>query len=85
MYKYRITEEVDSREKFQKGRIAAFDSLESQIQDLRQALKKAKNETIRYYRENPGHWAVVYGTDLIQEYINDIKTLLKQEDREYEN
>ena len=36
-----------------------------------------KNKTVEYYSSNPGSYAIVNSTDLILEYIKDIKTLLK--------
>ena len=39
-----------------------------------------KIETIKYYRQvEPKSYSVVYGTDLINDYINDIETLLKKD------
>ena len=39
---------------------------------------KAKDETIAYYKENPGSYSVVVPTDLIMEYLNDIEELLNK-------
>ena len=77
MYKYRINENDQAKaEKFQKGRIDAFSDIEKQLVDVVKTIRQAKIETIAYYRDNPKHFAIVYGTDLIQDYLNDIKTLL---------
>jgi len=80
MYKYRLNEEVSSTEKFQQERIEAFDILESRLEDIKKLLRQGKIKTIKYYRENPKAYAVVIGTDLIGDYINDIETLLKPEE-----
>jgi len=76
MYKYRLKEQEDEKaKKFHEERIIAFDSLESQLEDLKKLLRQGKIETIKYYRENPDSYAVVKGTDLINDYIKDIKIL----------
>jgi hypothetical protein len=81
MYKYRLKEQEDEKaKKFHEERIIAFDSLESQLEDLKKLLRQGKIETIKYYRENPDSYAVVKGTDLINDYIKDIKILLKGEE-----
>jgi hypothetical protein len=41
-------------------------------------LNNAADETANYYKENPQSYAVVYGTDLILEYIKDIEEILNQ-------
>jgi hypothetical protein len=78
MYKYRLTED-DNSKKFHQERIDAFANIENRLNDIRVSLRKAKIETIKYYRENPDSYAVVYGTDLIADYLNDIETLLQPE------
>ena len=40
-------------------------------------LDDAKKETEEYYQQNPKSYAVVYGTDLIVDYLNDIISILK--------
>ena len=42
------------------------------------AMQQAKIKTIDYYRNKPESYAVVYGTDLAQEYLNDLIELFKQ-------
>jgi len=77
MYKYRINENDQAKaEKFQKGRIDAYSDIEKQLVDVVKTIRQAKIETIAYYRDNPDKFAIVYGTDLIQDYLNDIKILL---------
>ena len=78
MYKYKLIKEEKGVEEFQQKRINAFDEVENEIKSLIKPLRQAKIETIKYYRENPKSYAVVRGTDLIKDYIKDIKTLLEK-------
>ena len=76
--KYRLVKEQDNRaEKFQQQRIKAFDEIESKLENIKKLLRQGKIETIKYYRENPGSFDVVRVTDLINDYIKDIKSLLE--------
>ena len=83
MYKYTLSNEVDKDDKlaqFQEERIHAFDKIEDRLENLVKSLRQAKIETIKYYRQvEPKSYSVVYGTDLINDYINDIETLLKKD------
>ena len=64
---------------FQQERISSFDSIEQEMNDIYKMLSNAKNETADYYSENPASYAVVKPTDLVLDYIKDIKDLLKGE------
>lgn len=64
---------------FQEGRIDIFSQIEKELNELPPLISNAKNKTIEYYSANPGSYAIVNSTDLILEYIKDIKTLLKGE------
>jgi len=64
---------------FQKKRVEAFDRIEQEMNDIYKMLSNAKNETSDYYNENPGSFSVVKPTDLVLDYIKDIKDLLKGE------
>ena len=77
MYKYNIKEQEDKVSKFHEERIEAFDKLEARFDDIKKSMKLAKIETIKYYRENPNSYAVVIGTDMLNDYFNDIETLLQ--------
>lgn len=77
MYKGNIKEQEDKASKFHEERIEAFDKLESRLVDIKKLIKLAKIETIKYYRDNPKSYAVVIGTDMINDYFNDIETLLQ--------
>ena len=54
MYNKNIKEQEDKVEQFQKGRIEAFDKLESELKNIKKLLRQGKISTIKYYRENPG-------------------------------
>ena len=83
MYKYTIKENDQAKaEKFQKGRIDSFSGIEKELVEVVKSVRKAKIETIAYYRDNPDSFAIVYGTDLIQDYLNDIKILLTPDKNE---
>jgi len=77
MYKYKLLEQESDVEKFQQDRINAFDSIETRLINVKKLLRQGKIDTISYYRENPESYSVVIGTDIINDYINDIETLLK--------
>jgi hypothetical protein len=65
--------------KFHNERINAFDLIEKELNDIYKLISNAKNETIKYYKENPKSFSVVKPTDLIMDYLKDIKQLLKGE------
>ena len=73
-------EELTEYSDFQQKRISTFDDVEGKINSLSPLLSNAKNETAKYYNENPGSYAVVYSTDMISELLSDITELLKQEE-----
>ena len=64
---------------FQNQRIQAFDSIEQELNDIYKMLSNAKNETSEYYNDNPSSYTVIKPTDLVLDYIKDIKDLLKGE------
>jgi hypothetical protein len=65
---------------FQQERIKAFDQVEQELNQVTQMLSNAKNDTAEFYAANPGSYEVVIATDLILDYLKDIKTLLKGEE-----
>lgn len=77
MYNRNIKEQEDKASKFHEERIEAFDQLEARLVNIKKAIKLGKIETIKYYRDNPKSYAVVIGTDMINDYFNDIETLLQ--------
>ncbi len=70
--------EAETPEEFQKKRIEAFDSIESELNDVYKMLSNAKNETIDHYNNKPSSYNVIKPTDLVLDYIKDIKNLLKE-------
>ena len=40
-------------------------------------ISNVKDETLDYYNDNPSSYAVVKSTDLVIDYLRDIKSLLK--------
>jgi hypothetical protein len=67
------------RRKFIKDRLEGFDTLEEKLNALIPLLQSAKHETMDYYRANPKSFAVVYGTDLANDYLNDLIDLFKKQ------
>tara|TARA_R110002020_G_scaffold123882_2_gene280700 strand:- start:1252 stop:2103 length:852 start_codon:yes stop_codon:yes gene_type:complete len=69
--------EDDSKKNFQLKRIEAFKGVEEKLNDIYTMISNAKNETIKYYKNNPDSFKVVKPTDLIMDYLTDIEKLLK--------
>lgn len=67
-----------SRREFIGSRLRAFDAIEEKLNQLVPLMQQAKSKTVDYYRNNPESYSVVYGTDLAQEYLNDLIELFKQ-------
>ena len=72
-------EDKEEKKNFQAKRIEAFDSVEEKLNNIYTMISNAKNETIKYYKDNPDSFKVVKPTDLIEDYLEDIKKLLKKE------
>ena len=66
------------KKKFITSRLLGFDELEEKLNRLIPLLQQAKHETMDYYRENPESFKVLYGTDLANDYINDLIELFKK-------
>lgn len=79
MYERKLNEAENEVETFQQKRIHDFEELKSRLTVIAKKLEQAKKSTDRYYRENPKSYAVVYGTDMINDYLNDIEQLLTQD------
>lgn len=78
MFKYKLKESNNNQQKsFQDERIRVFDEIVKDIELIRDSLFKAKQQTIQYYKQNPESFDVLISTDIIKDYLNDIKTLLK--------
>ena len=69
----------EDQKEFQAKRISAFDAIEQEMNDIYKMLSNAKNETSDYYNDNPSSYTVIKPTDLVLDYIKDIKNLLKGE------
>ena len=69
----------EDQKEYQAKRIAAFSIIEQEMNDIYKMLSNAKNETSEYYNDNPSSYTVVKPTDLVLDYIKDIKDLLKGE------
>ena len=69
----------EDQKDFQLKRVAAFDVIEQELNDIYKMLSNAKNETSEYYNDNPSSYNVIKPTDLVLDYIKDIKNLLKGE------
>lgn len=83
MYRYKLKEQDDTSKKaFQQERLRAFDEISDLMAQLKVLLDDGRAETEQYYKENPKSYAVVYGTDLIQDYLKDIISTLKNEEDE---
>jgi hypothetical protein len=68
--------EKTDRNEFQAKRIAAFKEVEERLNRIYPLLDNAKDETAKYYNENPGSYAVVYSTDYIFELLEEIEAKL---------
>jgi hypothetical protein len=83
MYKYKlkIKEEKDLGPKqFQNERMLGFDKIGDLLGQIQPLINDAKQETEQYYKEKPDSYSVVYGTDLIHDYLKDIIKILKPEE-----
>lgn len=67
-----------SNKQFIGSRLLAFDAIERQLNELIPLLQQAKHKTMDYYKQNPDSYSVVFGTDLAQDYLNDVIELFKQ-------
>jgi len=65
------------RRKFVASRLMAFDAIEDKLNQLVPMMQQAKHKTVDYYRENPESYSIVYGTDLAQDYLDDLIQLFK--------
>jgi len=61
---------------FIKSRLEGFDTLEQKLNELLPLLQNAKEKTLNYYKNNP-NFNVLYGTDLANDYLNDLINLFK--------
>ena len=78
MYKYSIVEQDDKASQYQQEHIDAFDKIEARLDSIKKLLRQAKIETVKTYREQPNTFAVVKPTDMINDFLKDIETLLEK-------
>jgi hypothetical protein len=62
-------------EKFQETRINEFDQIQDELNAL---VSNAKNQTIEYYKSNPGQFSIYKPTSMALEYIKKAKELLSK-------
>jgi len=74
-----IKQLFEDQKDFQAKRVAAFDVIEQELNDIYKMLSNAKNETSDYYNDTPSSYNVIKPTDIVLDYIKDIKDLLKGE------
>lgn len=77
-YKYKLKANLkeEGRITFQNERIAVFKEIEERLNNIYKLVDIAEKETVKHYNEDPQSYSVVYGTDLILDYIKDIENLL---------
>ena len=73
-----IVKQLFEYNNFQENRIKSFDDVESKIDVILPMLSNAKNETAKYYNENPGSYKIVYPTDAMLAELDNIIKQLKQ-------
>lgn len=64
---------------YQEGRIAQFDRIEQEMNDIYKTLNNLKDQTIDYYNDNPSSTEPVYPTEVVLSYIESIKEILNKE------
>jgi hypothetical protein len=62
--------------KFIESRISGFDKIENKIKELHPLLQNAKQKTMDTYKQKP-NFAIIYGTDLAIDYLDDIIKMFK--------
>ena len=78
VYRYKLKEQPSKSVEFQQERIKAFDDVELRLNNIYKLLSQAKNETINYYNDNPESFNVVYSTDLMLDYLDDIQKMFEK-------
>ena len=68
-------EEKTDVAKFQEERINEFDQIQSELNTL---ISNAKNQTIEYYKANPGKFSIYKPTSMALEYIKKAQKLLSK-------
>jgi len=73
-------EEGQSPKEFHQERMLGFDRIGDLLGQINPLLNDAKRETEEFYKETPESYDVVYGTDLVVDYLNDILDILKDKE-----
>ena len=73
-------EEGQSPKEFHQERMSGFDRIGDLLGQINPLLNDAKRETEEFYKETPESYDVVYGTDLVVDYLNDILDILKDKE-----
>ena len=73
-------EEGQTSKQFHQERMSGFDRVGDLLGQINPLLRDAKIETEEYYQSNPESYNVVYGTDLVIDYLNDIISILKEKE-----
>ena len=68
----------DSLKQFIQNRVGDFDKIEDKLNILLPLLKKAKTQTMEYYKNSPD-FKIQYGTDLAVDYLDDIIKLFQKQ------
>ena len=86
MYRYKLSEKAanqsESAKQFHVKRMQGFDRITDLLGQIQPLLDDAKAETEQYYKENPTSYSVLYGTDLIIDYLTDVIDVLKPKEDE---
>jgi hypothetical protein len=75
-FKYKLKEGEDAYTDFQKKQINIFDEIEEKLNSLYPLISNAQNFTTKYYNENPGSFKILYSTEIINKFLDDIKKIL---------
>lgn len=73
-------EETQTPSSFHQERMSGFDRIGDLLGQINPLLNDAKIESEKFYKENPQTYTVLYGTDLIVDYLNDIISILKEKE-----
>jgi hypothetical protein len=60
------------------SRIESFDKLEKKLNELIPLLQQAKHKTMDFYRQNPDSFDIIFGTDIANDYLDDMIKLFKE-------
>ena len=61
-----------------KNHIERFDKIEKKLNELIPVLQKAKHKTMDFYRQNPNSFDIIFGTDVANDYLDDMLKLFKE-------